>query len=117
MSKRDQKLFLEDILEAMDRIENYTESMSYDDFVEDRKTIDAVVRNLEIIGEAVKNLSDEIKREYPGINWKGIAGMRDKLIHGYFGVDPQIVWETTQTRVPELKIQIKRILEEVKSGK
>ncbi len=117
MSKRDQRLFLEDILEAIDRIENYTESMSYDDFIEDGKTIDAVVRNLEIIGEAVKNLSDEIKREHPEINWKGIAGMRDKLIHGYFGVDPQVVWETIQTRVPELKIQIKRILEEVRPRK
>ncbi len=114
MSKRDQKLFLEDILESIGRIEEYIESMSYDDFIDDRKTIDAVVRNLEIIGEAVKNLSDEIKRKYCEVNWKGIAGMRDKLIHAYFGVDPQIVWETVKVRIPELKIQIRKILEELR---
>ncbi len=110
MSKRDQKFFLEDILAAIEKIENYTRSMSYDEFLKDKKTIDAVVRNLEIIGEAVKNLSEEIKKEHKVVNWKGIAGMRNKLIHAYFGVDPQIVWETIQVRIPELKIQIEKIL-------
>jgi uncharacterized protein with HEPN domain len=112
MSKRDQGLFLEDILEAVERIEEYTDSMDYEDFLEDRKTVDAVLKNLEIIGEAVKNLSDEIKEDHPEVHWKGMAGMRDKLIHGYFGVNPQIVWETVQTRIPALKIQIRKIQEE-----
>ncbi len=110
MSKRNQKFFLEDILAAIEKIENYTKAMSYDEFLEDKKTIDAVARNLEIIGEAVKNLSEEIKKEYTEVNWKGIAGMRNKLIHAYFGVDPQIVWKTIQVRIPELKTQIEKIL-------
>ncbi len=112
MSERDQELFLEDMLEAIERIEEYTDSMDYEDFREDRKTIDAVLKNLEIIGEAVKNLSDEIKEDHPEVHWKGIAGMRDKLIHGYFGVNYQIVWETVQRRIPILKIQIHKIMTE-----
>ncbi len=113
MSERDQKLFLEDILEAIERIEEYTDSMDYENFLEDRKTVDAILKNLENIGEAVKNLSEDIKEDHQEVHWKKIAGMRDKLIHGYFGVNPQIVWETVQTRIPELKIHIKKILSEV----
>ena len=117
MYKRDQIFFLEDILEAIERIEEYTEDMDYKDFKNDRKTVDAVLRNLEVIGEAVKNLSEDIKKRYPEIEWRRIAGMRDRLIHGYFGVNLQIIWETIQKRIPELKAQISSILEEVKEDK
>ena len=117
MYKRDQIFFLEDILEAIERIEEYTEDMDYKDFKNDRKTVDAVLRNLEVIGEAVKNLSEDIKKRYPEIGWRRIAGMRDRLIHGYFGVNLQIIWETIQKRIPELKAQISSILEEVKEDK
>ena len=86
MSKRDVRLFLYDILEAISKIENYTKGMSYDEFIHDEKTIDAVIRNLEIIGEAAKNIPEDAKNKYPEIPWKEIAGMRDKLIHAYFGV-------------------------------
>jgi uncharacterized protein with HEPN domain len=110
MSSRDQILFLEDILEAVNFIEEFTHDMDYSDFINDRKTFDAVLRNLEVIGEAAKNISDKIKSSNEDINWKGMAGMRDKLIHGYFGVDPEIVWETIQNRLPEIKIQIQALL-------
>lgn len=106
---RDQSLFLDDILESIERIEEYTQNITFETFLEDKKTFDAVIRNLEVIGEASKCLSKEFKEENSEINWRGVAGMRDKLIHGYFGIDPKIVWKTIQKRLPELKIQIKGI--------
>ena len=85
MSRRGDREFLRDILEACRRIISYTENMSYDEFLKDIKTQDAVLRNIEIIGEAVKNLSNIFKAENPEIEWRKIAGMRDRLIHFYFG--------------------------------
>lgn len=85
-SSRNVRLFIEDILEAIRRIERYTEGMSYEEFLEDEKTQDAVLRNLAVIGEAVENIPDDIRQNYPEINGKVAAGMRDKLIHEYFGV-------------------------------
>ena len=108
MVTRDQMLFLEDILEAIERIEEYTGDMDFKSFAGDKKTFDAVIRNLEVMGEAAKNISEGFKNENPEIKWRGIAGMRDKLIHGYFGVDPEIVWETIQKRLPELKDQLNK---------
>jgi len=113
MPKREQRLFFKDIIESIENIENYTFKMSYEDFKADRKTIDAVVRNLEIIGEAVKNIMEQNKKIHSDIDWKGIAGMRDKLTHGYFGVDPKVVWQTTQQRLPELKNKIQDILKKL----
>lgn len=84
MSSRDQILFLEDILESIQFIDQYICDLDYSDFINDRKTFDAVLRNLEVIGEAAKNISDQVKSSNDNINWKGMAGMRDKLIHGYF---------------------------------
>ncbi len=77
--------------------------MSYDDFSRDKKTIYAVVRGLEIIGEAVKKVPKELRESYPDIPWKRIAGMRDKLIHEYFGVDIEVVWKTVREDIPYLK--------------
>ncbi|QUH22436.1 DUF86 domain-containing protein [Methanobacterium alkalithermotolerans] len=90
--------------------------MDYSDFINDRKTFDAVLRNLEVIGEAAKNISDQVKSSNDNINWKGMAGMRDKLIHGYFGVDPEIVWETIKNRLPEIETQIKDILKDMENS-
>ncbi len=112
MSKRDQRLFLDDILDAIDKIKTYTAQMSYDEFKEKQMPKDAVFRNLEIIGDAVKNIKDEIKLEHKEVDWKAIAGMRDKITHGYFGIDTKVVWQTIQNKLPELKTQIQKILEE-----
>lgn len=108
------KLFLVDILEAIGNIKEYSKNISYEEFAADKKTTDAVVRNLEIIGEAVKNIPDGIKAKHSEVNWKAVAGMRDKLIHEYFGVSNQIVWETIKNDLPLLEQQVKKILEESK---
>ncbi|RMF91419.1 MAG: DUF86 domain-containing protein [Methanobacteriota archaeon] len=110
MPERDQRLFLADIVEAIEKIERYTKGMGLENLLSDTKTMDAVVRNLEIIGEAVKNLDAKIIKAHPEVDWKGIAGMRDRLTHGYFGVDPKIVWETIQNKTPDLKNKIQNIL-------
>lgn len=103
---RDHALFIKDISQAIERIESFISGMDYDAFVEDDKTLSAVVRKLEIIGEAVKQLPDSFTQQHPAIPWKQIAGMRDKLIHFYFWVDPLLVWQTVQNRLPELKAAI-----------
>ncbi len=116
MSSRDQILFIEDILESIQFIDQYICDLDNSDFINDRKTFDAVLRNLEVIGEAAKNISDQVKSSNDNINWKGMVGMRDKLIHGYFGVDPEIVWETIKNRLPEIETQIKDILKDIENS-
>jgi uncharacterized protein with HEPN domain len=84
--------------------------MDYDSFERDSKTRDAVVRNLEVIGEAAKNIPEDIRREYSSINWRVVAGMRDRLIHEYFGVSIQIAWETIKNDLPELEKVVKKMM-------
>ena len=110
MSERADIEFLEDTKEAVLRINAYTENLSYEQFLEDKKTQDAVVRNLEIIGEAAKNISEELKKKFPQIRWKDLAGVRDKLIHHYFGVNFDIVWNIVKQELPELLSQLEEIL-------
>lgn len=110
MSKREAKLYFDDIKDSILKIEKYTESLSYDDFVSDSMRIDAVIRNLSIIGEAVNNLSPEIKSKYPLIPWDEIIGMRNKVIHEYFGVDEDILWKTVKEDLPLFKEQIEEFL-------
>lgn len=101
----DDRTYLLHIRDSIEAIENYT-SEGREHFLKDRKTQDAVVRNLEIIGEASKRLSDDRKRSRPDIPWKQIAGMRDRLIHAYFGVDLELVWEVVEKRLPALRAAV-----------
>lgn len=113
---RDYKLYVKDILEAIESIEKFVKDMSFDEFVKDDKTSSAVIRKFEIIGEATKRVSNEIKQKYPQIPWKEMAGMRDRLIHLYFGVDFKLVWETIKKRIPTIKPLMKVILKEFESN-
>lgn len=111
MSKREWKLFIEDILESIELIESYVAGMDFDNFKDDRKTVDAVVRNFEIIGEASRNIPDEIKNKHQDIDWKGMVGLRNRIAHGYFGINLTIIWEILKKELPPLKEKIKQILE------
>ena len=102
-------LYLQHILDAINKIEEYV-SVGYDTFMSTSHWQDAVIRQLEIIGEATKNLSDKLRKSHPQIPWKRISGLRDILIHNYMGVDLAAVWEITRKNLPELKHQIQEIL-------
>jgi len=102
--------FVEDILDAMDKAEILVEGFTYEEFEADFRTNFAVIRALEIIGEASKRVPMDVRRQYPEIPWRGMAGMRDRIIHGYDTVDLQIVWDVVQQDIPEIKPQVQRIL-------
>ena len=111
MPKRWDREYLNDILIACENIIEYSRGYDFDDFMIDRKTQDAVLRNIEIIGEAVKNISNNVKEKYPEVEWHEIAKTRDKLIHSYFGVDFDVVWDIITLDIPKLHKQIKGIIE------
>ena len=109
--QRDYRAFLEDIVTAIVKIEKYTEDKNFEDFREDELVIDGVVRNLEIIGKAVKKLPNEIRTKHSDIEWNKIAGIRDILIHAYFIADVEIVWDIVRNKLPNLKDRVSRILQ------
>jgi uncharacterized protein with HEPN domain len=111
MRDKNPKIFLEDILESIQRIEKYTEGKTLEEFLDAYEKQDAIIKRLEIIGEAVKNISADVKKKYPEIPWKDMAGMRDILVHEYFGVNMERVWDTAKNDVPKLKEQIANLLE------
>lgn len=108
--KKDPKIFLKHILESIGEIERNIKNMSEDKFFDSVTIQDAVVRRIEIIGEAVKNLPPSFKNKYPEIVWKKITGMRDVLIHEYFGVNIGLVWKVVNNDIPKLKKQIMKLL-------
>lgn len=114
---RDYKLYIKDILDCIEKIEEFVSGMSFDEFVKDDKTNSAVVRKLEIIGEATKSISKSISEKYEEIPWKDMAKMRDKISHFYFGIDYEIVWKVIKERLPEVKPLIEQILEDLNGNK
>src|SRR5690242_3684970 len=113
MSKRDSRLLLDDILLSIDKITEYTSDLSFDEFLNDSKTLDAVIRNFEIIGEAANRLPDEIKDEYPLVDWHRIRGFRNRIVHDYMGIDFQMVWLIKENFLPVLKGQIQSIVNDL----
>ena len=110
--KRSLKDFLSDIDQNIERAIDFVKDLDFDQFCQDQKTLYAVVRAIEIIGEAVKNIPDEIREQYPEVPWSAVAKMRDKLAHQYFGINVKVVWDTVQNDLAELKPLIEKILRE-----
>jgi uncharacterized protein with HEPN domain len=109
MSERGAKLYLSDIENALEKIANYTHGFSFEEFAANQQVIDAVVRNFEIIGEAVRNIPSEVKMSHVQIPWDKMIAMRNKVIHEYFGVDEEILWKTIQEDLPKFEEQIKKM--------
>ncbi|MDI6884849.1 MAG: DUF86 domain-containing protein [archaeon] len=114
--KRDYKLFLKDIILAMESIERFVEGMSLKELTQDDRTSSAVIRKFEIIGEATKHIPEGLKEKHPEITWKRMAGMRDRLIHAYFGIDYKLVWDAIKLEIPELIPKLREILAELEKG-
>ncbi len=108
MSKRPIDLLLSDMLDAIGRIEEYTQGLSYETFSSDQKSIDAVVRNLEIIGEAANRLPDELKEKHSDVEWHKVIGLRHRIVHDYFGIDIQIIWHILHKDLPALREDLSR---------
>lgn len=109
---RNESLYLADIQEACEKVLRFTKGMSYKNFVNDDLHFDAVLRNLEIIGEAVKNISEETRKKYPKVKWRKIAGFRDIVAHEYFGINDETVWDIVEKEIPALLAIVKTMLDE-----
>ena len=108
---RDHSLFLEDIASSCRKIISFVEGYTFDEFLRDEKTFDAVVRNLEVVGEAVKHLSADFREQHPSTDWRAIAGMRDIPAHVYFALDLEVLWNVIQVEVPQLLASVQEILD------
>ena len=109
MSKRQPALLIEDILESCNKILEYTSDMSFEEFTSDSKTIDAVIRNFEIIGEAANRLPEEFKQEHSSVDWHKIRGFRNRIVHDYMGIDYSIVFEIKMNFLPQLILTLQQI--------
>lgn len=113
MKRRDYTDYLQDILDSITDIESFIESMDSGNFAKDKKTINAVIRSIEVIGEATKNIPKSIRDQCPSVPWKKMTGMRDKMIHEYFGVDIEILWKTVKEDIPSLKPLMEELLKKM----
>jgi uncharacterized protein with HEPN domain len=114
--RRNYLLYLEDILESANKIQNYVGNLFFEDILEDRMRIDAIVRNFEIIGEASGKIPQEVRDRYPFVEWKKISNFRNVLAHEYFGIKYKLMWDIIKNKLPELEKQIKLIIEQEKSS-
>lgn len=110
-------LYVKDIIQNMADAEEFVQGLSFETFISDKKTFNAVVRSIEVIGEAVKNIPESVRSIYPDIPWKEMAGMRDKPIHFYFGVDREAVWVTVKERIPTIRPIFELILQDLETNK
>lgn len=111
--KRTYKMFIEDILEAMNKIERYIKDLDYEEFARNEMVVDAVIRNLEVIGEASKNVPESVRERYSEIPWKRMIGLRNIAIHEYFGIDLSIIWEIITKNIPETRSMIEKLLKNI----
>jgi uncharacterized protein with HEPN domain len=109
MPKRDPDPLIEDMLAAFRKIERYTVDMDHERFRQDEKTIDAVARNLEILGEATRQLPEEFIAQFPNVPWRQMAGLRNRIVHDYFGLDLEIIWQVVRHDLPQLRIQLENL--------
>ena len=112
MKKRDYTDYLQDVVDSCSDVQEFIKGMSYADFIGDKKTKSASTRAIEVIGEAVKNIPAAFRARHANIPWKQIAGMRDKLIHEYFGVDAKVLWKTAKEDIPFIKAEFEKIIKE-----
>lgn len=111
--KREVGDYIEEVIDAMSKSMKFIEGMEQEEFICDDKTVFAVIRAIEVIGEAVKNIPEDLKKNYPEIPWKDMAGMRDKLIHGYFGVNVGRIWKTVKEEIPPLRPLFEKMLKDL----
>jgi uncharacterized protein with HEPN domain len=109
-STRDWRLYADDIIESCAKVRRFISGMTFEAFVADELTRDAVIRNLEVIGEAAKNLPDDVIARAPELEWRKVRGMRDVIAHGYFGLDMKVVWSTATTRLDQLEVAVRKLL-------
>ncbi len=114
---RDLEVYLVDILEAISRIREYTRDLDESSFQSDTLRQDAVIRNLEVLGEAVKQIPEDVRKRHPGVEWRKMAGLRDVLIHQYFGIDGDVLWDVVVNKLTDVENGIRGLLNELESGK
>lgn len=117
MSKRDYRDYINDILNSIDEIKSFIDGMNFKEFTMDKKTMNAVIRSIEVIGEAAKKIPKTLIDKYPNIPWKKMAGMRDKMIHEYFGIDIEILWKVAKDDLPPLEPLIQDVLKSMNERK